>query len=223
MLLHLFESVPDRALLQISQQLERCGLIRQAQKELLEIGAARLHRKYVGAQGDGGDAWIWPPGFGRDRLFNGVAIAWAAGELNETRTSGRILRCQRALGVFSDGALVVALVFIDRARFVAEQRRIVEFFAAVVNQAQRVVKTEVVPENRGRFEIAAGCSGLNARDAVPGRFRAREQFAIGVDFTESREGRGVSRRCACQVLLNIGGDSRVSNVARRVISGQRPE
>ena len=106
---------------------------------------------------------------------------------------------ERALDVLLDCAIIVALVLINRASLIGIKGGIGEFLASLRQQAERVVKLEVVPKHGGGFEIPVRISRFDLGDAVPKRARLRKAFPIRVDLA----GLGQRRAVAGSVLYDV--------------------
>ena len=131
MFLHLVEAVLNGGLLQVGDQFERPGLIRQLQQELLQILPSILGRQQSCAQRHSINAWIRARDLLHGKLLDVIAIAAPLRELNQTCFGLRVFgRRQRALGIFGESAFVIALVFIDCSGFVSVECRIRQLLAS---------------------------------------------------------------------------------------------
>src|SRR5947199_3268769 len=86
---------------------------------------------------------------------------------------------------------------------VAVQLVVTEICAALVQQAQRVLKVVIVPKDRGRSFIAARTAGLGGRHPVPIWSSQFELSPISIDIADARQRIAASRVGRQEVKLNL--------------------
>src|SRR5580658_10366181 len=104
-----------------------------------------------------------------------------------------------ALNVLLDGARQIALVLIDRARFIGVSSGILERGSTQMDQPQRVIELKVIPENGSRFEITLRRSGRKLRQLVPVGRGFGVLFAIGIDLANAGDGLVVGSVAPCSI------------------------
>jgi len=114
---------------------------------------------------------------------------------------------------------IVALVFVDGSSFVGVKAWVGKAVAPLAEQAHCVVEIEIVPIDRGGFEVASRLAGSNLRDALPVGRGLRELFVLGIDVADARHDFGVGGVGLQQGVFDLGGNGGIG----RLKVGKRAE
>ncbi len=130
----------------------------------------------------------------RSALIDELAELRAARECEQPEFGRRISGTgERALYIFFDGVGILALVLVDRPRFICIERRIREAIATLVQQSKCVIEIIVIPVNGRSFEVSTGLTRSDSRNTFPVRSRFRKLIAVRIDVADPGENLGVAR------------------------------
>ncbi len=188
------------------QQIPRTRLARQAKQQRVQLVPPLLALQNGSPQGNRRHGRIGACNGFRSGFFHQIPQLRATSQSKQPPARGGIMRLgQRTFQILLYGRLVSAFVFVDGAGLIGEQGVVSQTLPPFIQQAKRIVETEVVPIQGGCFQITVRLPRLDSSYPIPKALRAVESVPVGVDFADPSQRSGVTGPVALQVFFDRGG------------------
>jgi len=209
MLTNPFKRFVLREILDLFCLLDGAGAARERVEESFHLRFAILRFQNLHPQINGRHGCVGRHCDLRCSLLDQIAKLGPARQLQQAEFRRGLRSAESAFHILIDGMGIVALVFINGAGLVRVKVGVGQAISPLAQQAQRILEIEIVPINRGRFEISAGLAGSGRWDALPVGRGLRKQIAVSVDVANARHGFGIARAGLQQIVFDLRGDGGV--------------